>query len=83
MPYDSFKDFVPVTQLAAVPLVLVVPATSPIKSVSDLVAKARASDAGLNFGSAGSASAQHLSGELFKPGQAQDAACALQGQSPH
>ena len=66
MAYDSFKDFVPITQLAAVPLVLVVPKDSPIKSVADLVKEAKSSEAGLNFGSAGTASAQHLSGESFK-----------------
>lgn len=66
MSYDSFEDFVPITQLAAVPLVLVVPKDSPIKTVADVVALARKSDSGLNFGSAGTASAQHLSGELFQ-----------------
>lgn len=66
MSYDSFEDFVPITQLAAVPLVLVVPNESPIKSVADVVDVANASEHGLNFGSAGTASSQHLSGELFK-----------------
>lgn len=66
MAYDSFNDFVPVSQLAAVPLVLVVPKDSPIKSVADVVAEAKRSQNGLNFGSAGTASAQHLSGESFK-----------------
>lgn len=66
MSYDSFKDFVPVTQLAAVPLVLVVPKDSPVKTPQDLVALAKSRAEGLNFGSAGTASAQHLSGELFK-----------------
>lgn len=66
MSYDSFNDFVPITQLAAVPLVLVVPKDSPIKTVADAAALAKSSPAGLNFGSAGTASAQHLSGELFK-----------------
>ena len=37
MRFDALKDFVPITQLAAVPLVLVVPESSPIKSVKDLV----------------------------------------------
>ena len=66
MPYDSFKDFVPITQLAEVPLVLLVPAASTIKSVKDLVAIGRANPTALNFGSAGNASAQQLSGESFK-----------------
>ncbi|HUG57042.1 MAG TPA: tripartite tricarboxylate transporter substrate binding protein [Candidimonas sp.] len=66
MTHDAFNDFVPVTQLAAVPLVLVVPKDSPIKTVADLVAEAKRSKSGLNFGSAGTSSAQHLSGESFK-----------------
>jgi len=65
-PYDAFEDFVPVTQLVDVPLVLVVPAALPVSSVAQLIQYAKAQPGALNFGSAGSASAQHLSGELFK-----------------
>lgn len=64
MRYDAFKDFTPVTQLADVPLVLVVPMTSSAHSVQDLVALGKTQP--LNFGSAGSASAQQLAGESFK-----------------
>ncbi|SPR99666.1 tripartite tricarboxylate transporter substrate binding protein [Cupriavidus taiwanensis] len=66
MRYDAFKDFVPVTQLADVPLVLVVNNASPVKTVQDLIAYARREGGALNFGSAGNASAQHLAGESFK-----------------
>lgn len=66
MSFDAINDFVPISQLAQVPLVLVVPANSPIKSVSDLVAYAKQKGGKLNFGSAGTASAQHLAGESFK-----------------
>lgn len=66
MRFDAIKDFTPITQLAQVPLVLVVPANSPIKSVKDLVEYAKANPGKVNFGSAGSASAQHLAGESFK-----------------
>ncbi len=64
MRYDAFKDFAPITQLADVPLVLVVPQTSQVRTVQDLVAQGKAQP--LNFGSAGSASAQQLAGESFK-----------------
>ncbi|MGY6273370.1 Bug family tripartite tricarboxylate transporter substrate binding protein [Achromobacter denitrificans] len=64
MRYDAFKDFAPITQLADVPLVLVVPQSSAVKTPQDLVAAAKAQP--LNFGSAGSASAQQLAGESFK-----------------
>ncbi|NYT62546.1 tripartite tricarboxylate transporter substrate binding protein [Alcaligenaceae bacterium] len=66
MMHDAFNDFVPITQLAAVPLVLVVPKDSPIKTVADVVAEGKRKQNGLNFGSAGTSSAQHLSGESFK-----------------
>jgi len=64
MRYDAFKDFVPITQVADVPLVLVVPQTSKVRTVQDLVAQGKTQP--LNFGSAGSASAQQLAGESFK-----------------
>lgn len=66
MRFDALKDFVPITQLAAVPLVLVVPATSPIRTVQDLVEYGKKNPAKLNFGSSGNASAPHLAGESFK-----------------
>ncbi len=66
MRFDALNDFVPITQLAAVPLVLVVPADSKIRSVQDLVAAGKANPNALNFASAGNASAQQLAGESFK-----------------
>lgn len=66
MNFDALNDFVPITQLAKVPLVLVVPASSPINSVQDLVEYAKKNAGKVNFGSAGNASAQHLAGESFK-----------------
>ncbi|AOZ09251.1 LacI family transcriptional regulator [Cupriavidus malaysiensis] len=66
MRYDAFRDFVPVTQLAEVPLVLVVNADSPVRTVQDLIALAKEKHGALNFGSAGNASAQQLAGESFK-----------------
>ena len=66
MRFDAFKDFVPITQLAAVPLVLVVPASSPIRSLKDLVEYGKKNPAKLSFASAGNASSQQLAGESFK-----------------
>jgi len=66
MRFDALKDFVPITQLAAVPLVLVVPASSPIKSLKELVDYGKKNPGKLNFGSAGNASSQQLAGESFK-----------------
>jgi tripartite-type tricarboxylate transporter receptor subunit TctC len=64
MKHDAFRDFAPITQLADVPLVLVVPSTSNVRTVADLVKLGKSQP--LNFGSAGTASAQQLSGELFR-----------------
>jgi len=66
MRFDAFKDFVPITQLAAVPLVLVVSANSPFKSLKKMVEYGKKNPAKLNFASAGNASSQQLAGESFK-----------------
>ncbi|QUN32795.1 tripartite tricarboxylate transporter substrate binding protein (plasmid) [Cupriavidus sp. KK10] len=52
LPYDPRKDFVPIARLSMLPVALVVPAGSPYRSVSDLVAAARAKPGKLNYGSA-------------------------------
>ncbi|MDP1691927.1 MAG: tripartite tricarboxylate transporter substrate binding protein [Burkholderiaceae bacterium] len=64
LPYDPVRDFTPVVLMAYTPLVLVVPAAAPHKSVKDLVDAAKARPGSLNF-SAGTATI-HLTGELFK-----------------
>ncbi|MDF3887361.1 tripartite tricarboxylate transporter substrate binding protein [Cupriavidus basilensis] len=66
LPYDTVKDFAPVTLVATVPNVLVVNSASTLGSVKDVVAAARAKPGTMNFDSAGSGSSTHLSGELFK-----------------
>ncbi len=66
MRFDALKDFTPITQLAAVPLVLVVPTSLPVTSVKELVEYGRKNPGKLNFGSSGNASAQQLAGESFK-----------------
>jgi len=66
IPYDPLKDFVPVTQVANVPNVLVVHPSVPAHSVKELIALARAKPGTLNFASGSNGSAGHLAGELFK-----------------
>src|SRR3989441_12063394 len=63
--YDPEKDFVPVTNVVSGPQVLVVPASSPYKSVKALVAAAKASPGRLTFGHAGIGSPTHLAAEDF------------------
>ena len=66
LPYDSVRDFAPVTMFASGPALLVVHPTVPAKSVKELIALARARPGQLNYASAGIGTPPHLSGELFK-----------------
>jgi tripartite-type tricarboxylate transporter receptor subunit TctC len=70
LPYDPFKDFVPVSLVAAVPNVMVVNAdfatTHKINSVNDFIKYAKAHPGQLNMASSGNGTSIHLAGELFK-----------------
>jgi tripartite-type tricarboxylate transporter receptor subunit TctC len=66
LPYDTLKDFVSVTELATVPIVLVVNPSVPAHSVKELVDLAKAAPGKLNIGSSSSGTVFHLAGELFK-----------------
>jgi tripartite-type tricarboxylate transporter receptor subunit TctC len=66
LPYDPVKDLAPVSKLADIPIVVAVANSTPVGSVQDLIAAAKAKPGALAFGSAGNGTAMHLSGELFK-----------------
>jgi len=66
MPIDVLADFAPVTNIAAVPLWLVVNPTLPVRSVADFIAYARANPGRISYASSSSGGATHLAGELFK-----------------
>jgi tripartite-type tricarboxylate transporter receptor subunit TctC len=68
LPYDPVKDFAPITLMWSFPQLLVVPVTSPVKSVAELVALAKAKPGGLSFGSQGSGSSGHILGEMLRAG---------------
>jgi tripartite-type tricarboxylate transporter receptor subunit TctC len=63
--YNALTDFMPVIGLMEAALVLAVPALSPARTISDLVALAQASPGKLSYGSPGIATPPHLAGELF------------------
>jgi tripartite-type tricarboxylate transporter receptor subunit TctC len=64
--YDPLKTLVPITFIASSALVLVTHPSVPVKSVSDLIALAKARPGRLTYGSGGSGSPPHLTAELFK-----------------
>lgn len=66
LPFDTLADFAPVTPISSTPNVLVISPSKNIKTVQDLVARAKANPGTLNFASAGQGSATHLNAEKFK-----------------
>ncbi len=66
MPYDTFKDFTPISLMATAHNVLITTPKLPVKNVQELVAYAKTRPAGINFASVGIGSSPHLTGELFK-----------------
>jgi tripartite-type tricarboxylate transporter receptor subunit TctC len=66
IPYDPYRDFAPITMAARAVNVLVVHPSLPVKSVTDLIALARARPGDLNFSSAAPGTMNHLAAELFK-----------------
>ncbi len=65
-PYDPLTDFTHITQVATSPNVLLVASQVPAQSIKELVALARAQPGRLNYGSSGTGTQFHLSGELLK-----------------
>ena len=68
MPFDVFKDFIPITQVATVPFVLVVNSAAPAKNMAELVDYAKRNPGKLNYGSSGNGSPQHLASEMLNFG---------------
>ena len=66
LPYDSIKDFRPLTFAGKSPLVLVVNPANPAQSVPDMIARAKTAGRPIRFGSSGIGIANHISGELLK-----------------
>jgi tripartite-type tricarboxylate transporter receptor subunit TctC len=66
IPYDTFKDFTPISLLASSPNILLVRADSPFKTLGDVIAAAKAKPGSLSFAHAGNGTSTHLAGELLK-----------------
>jgi len=66
LPYDSLKDFAPVSLSATAPVILIIHPSVPVRTLKELVALARAQPGALNFASGGPGSSTHLGVELLK-----------------
>jgi len=66
LPYDSVRDFTPVTLIAASPLILVIHPSLPVNSVKDLVALAKRRPGEISHGSSGNGTIVHLAAEMLK-----------------
>jgi tripartite-type tricarboxylate transporter receptor subunit TctC len=66
LKYDLVTDLAPVSRLVLFPLVFFVPTASPVKSIADLIAYAKARNGNLTYGTPAYGGLNHLAGELFK-----------------
>jgi tripartite-type tricarboxylate transporter receptor subunit TctC len=66
LPFDAFKDFVPVTELVNAPNTIFVRTDSDIQTLADLISQAKASPDKFNYASPGAGTKSHLTGELLK-----------------
>ena len=65
LPFDTLKDFVPISTLASFDIAIVTPTDSPFKTLGDLIAHAKAHPGRLNLGTINIGSTQNLTAELF------------------
>jgi len=66
LPYDTAKDFQPVSLIARLPNILVVHPSLPVNNVAELIAHLKANPDKLSYGSSGAGTSIHLAAELFK-----------------
>lgn len=66
LPYDPAKDLTPISMVATAPLALVVSSESPLRTLADLVAAAKAKPGTINFATSGNGTVAHLATELFQ-----------------
>jgi tripartite-type tricarboxylate transporter receptor subunit TctC len=66
LPYDTFKDFTAITEIASSPLAVVVSKQSPYRTLADVLAAAKKEPDFLSYGMSGNGTSAHLAGELLK-----------------
>jgi len=66
LPYDPIGDFTPITELASLPLVLVVHASLPVTNLQEFIALAKSKAGGWDYASSGTGTSPHLAAEMFK-----------------
>jgi len=66
VPYDTLRDFAPITQVTTQPLAIAVHSSVPARSIQELIALVKANPGKYSFAHSGIGTGQHLSGELFK-----------------
>jgi tripartite-type tricarboxylate transporter receptor subunit TctC len=66
LPFDPIADFSPVTELASLPLVLVVHPSVPATNLKEFIALAKSSAGGLDYASSGAGTSTHIAAEMFK-----------------
>jgi tripartite-type tricarboxylate transporter receptor subunit TctC len=65
-PYDALKDFIPITEIASIPLMLVVHNSLPVHSVKEFIEYSKAQPGGLDYATSGPGTSTHLAAEMFK-----------------
>jgi len=65
-PFDAVKDFAPITEIASIPLMLVVHNSLPVHSIKEFIAYSKAQPAGLDYATSGPGTSTHLAAEMFK-----------------
>src|SRR5438552_537023 len=66
LPFDPIKDFAPITELASLPLILVVHPSLPATNLKEFIALAQSKPGGWDFASSGAGTSPHLAAEMFK-----------------
>ena len=65
-PFDAVKDFAPITEIASIPLMLVVHNSLPVHTVKEFIEYSKAQPSGLDYATSGPGTSTHLAAEMFK-----------------